>query len=573
MRLNYFLWLFILSFFTLSFSDNWHIETVDDDGDVGRSCSIAVDSKDHPHISYQCDYDEHLKYAYWGGNKWNKEIVDNDEYVAWGTSIAVDSKDRPHIAYDDYDNIAIKYAYFDGNNWQIIKVDNRGNIGQGVSMALDSKDHPYIVYYSEYEGILRYAYFDGQNWIKGIVDPTHLSGIDCSIAIDSYDLPHVSYGSFSGFQIKYAHYDGKNWNIEIIYKKEAAETSIALDSNDRPYIVYTSIEGLLCSHFNGNNWITEVVDKSGGGLGSDRAIAFDSLYHLSIVYMYGKSLKYAHFDGNEWNIDVVDSGFDVTFPSICIDSNDVTHVSYHNYNNTSLKYARNFSYPGIDLTSFTAKPNNNAITLNWSVTTDEEISGFNLYRRFVPSGVIHELPIQYPPVGAVHELPTTVGEDLSQRDPVLGDDNPCPNADTQWTKVNTSLITGTNPYSYTDRDIMPETTYEYKLEAVTNDKSETLGTTQVTSGEGTPSSFDIARIYPTPASSQINIDVTIPLQSDIDISIYDITGRRVSTVASGLYNSGEYTLTSDISGLINGVYIVRMTADGFSVSKNFVIAR
>jgi hypothetical protein len=142
-----------------------------------------------------------------------------------------------------------------------------------------------------------------------------------------------------------------------------------------------------------------------------------------------------------------------------------------------------------------------------------------------------------------------------------------------WTKVNTSLVTGTNPYSYTDREIIPETTYEYKLEAVVSDRYDTLGTTSVTSGNDTPESFNITKVYPTPASSQINIDVVIPEQSDIDIGIYDISGRRVSTIASGLYNPGEYTLTSDIIGLTNGVYIVRMTTDRFSASKNFVVAR
>jgi len=139
--------------------------------------------------------------------------------------------------------------------------------------------------------------------------------------------------------------------------------------------------------------------------------------------------------------------------------------------------------------------------------------------------------------------------------------------------VNSSLITGTNPYSYTDRDITPETKYEYKLEAVVSDRNETLGTTSVTSGNENPSSFEITRVYPTPADNQISIDIIIPTKSYIDISIYDITGRIVSTVASGLYNQGEYTLTSDISYLANGVYIVRMIADGFSASKNFVIAK
>ncbi|MGQ9706409.1 MAG: T9SS type A sorting domain-containing protein [bacterium] len=203
---------------------------------------------------------------------------------------------------------------------------------------------------------------------------------------------------------------------------------------------------------------------------------------------------------------------------------------------------------GIDLTSFSVKPNNNAITLNWSVATDEDISGFNIYRRIaIPTSI------------------STVGE-IAQS-PLQTEDN------TRWTKVNTSLITGSNPYSYTDSDIEPNTTYEYKLEAVVSDKNETLGTTECTAGKGVPDSFDIVSIYPCPTSSIINLDVNIPVSSYIDIAIYDITGRKVATVTSGLYNPGEYTLISDITGLTNGVYIVKMTTDGFNASKRFVIAR
>jgi len=151
--------------------------------------------------------------------------------------------------------------------------------------------------------------------------------------------------------------------------------------------------------------------------------------------------------------------------------------------------------------------------------------------------------------------------------PLQMDDN------AQWTKVNTTLIIGTNPYSYTDRDVMPETKYEYILEAVVSDRNEMLGTTSLNSGNGKPESFDIVRVYPTPADYKISIDIVISEQSNIDISIYDIAGRRLDTIESGQYNDGEHTIIGDVSGLSDGVYIVMMTSEGFTASKRFVITR
>jgi len=47
----------------IAMAQGWHIETVDSEGDVGRYTSIAVDSADHPHISYRDWTNGGLKYA------------------------------------------------------------------------------------------------------------------------------------------------------------------------------------------------------------------------------------------------------------------------------------------------------------------------------------------------------------------------------------------------------------------------------------------------------------------------------------------------------------------------------
>jgi hypothetical protein len=493
--------------------NNWHVERVDSEGDVGYSNSLALDKNNHPHISYEGG--NGLKYAYYDGTKWNIEIVDNS---IWGndfeTSITLDSKDRPHISYFDGQYSDLRHAYFDGTKWNIEIVDSAGNVGWCSSIAIDSKDHIYISYDDETNMALKIAYWTGTGWKIGIVDNEKYTGRGTSIALDSNERPHIAYDGPNN--IKHAYWNGSNWVIEVIEdgdeNKYPADPSISINSKNIPCVAYCYIDKI-------NN----------------------------IFY-----IKYAYKENDKWNYAIVDDKDG--YPYLSLDSNDNPHISYEAF--PFIKYAwYEGPYPGIDLTSFSAKANNDTITLNWAISTDENISGFNLYRRVVTPGAIHELPLQYPPVRE------------NAHSPIQSEDNYV------WTKVNTSFITGTNPYSYTDKNVKFETKYEYKLEAVVSDKNDTLGTTQVTSDNSTPSPFDIARIYPTPADDRISIDIVIPEQTDIDISIYDITGRKVATVVSGLYNPGEYTMLSDVSGLINGVYIVRMTADKFSASKNFIVAR
>jgi len=565
--------LIILLYSSVISSPKWYIETVDNTYCVGDRSSIKLDSKGYPHISYnEYNYDGELRYAYFDGDKWNIEIVDNNGNIQLGTSIALDNNDNPHIAYCDSTNKAegLKYAYFDGTKWNIEKVDNV-DIGDwgGTSIALDSLNHPHISYYdwNNKDENLKYAYFDGTKWNIEVVDSQGRVGWWTSIAIDKNNHPHISYTDITNKKPKYAYFDGTKWNIEVIDSNSnfGICTSIALDSEGNPNVAYCDVRLIKYAYKYDSNWIIEEVDnqKTNGSI----SLALDSkdLPHISYNYWNDdgpEKLMYAYFDSKEWHKEVVDEGetFAGGGTSISIDKYNFPHISYNDAYN--LRYARYGYGLAITLTSFSAKPNNDAITLNWSISTDEDISGFNLYRRIIaPFTVSTVRENSYSPTCS----PAPVGE--------IAQSPPNPDNDYVWTRVNTSLITGTNPYSYTDRDIAPNTKYEYKLEAVVYNKNETLGTTQVTSGNKTPESFDIARIYPTPASSQISIDVIIPEQADIDIAIYDIAGRKVATVAGGQYNEGEYTITGDVSGLTNGVYIMRMTAGGFTASKRFVVAK
>jgi hypothetical protein len=216
-------------------------------------------------------------------------------------------------------------------------------------------------------------------------------------------------------------------------------------------------------------------------------------------------------------------------------------ITAHNHEPIEKDIEVRSDWSSVELISFDAVKTDTYVKLNWSVDANEPIRGFNLYRT------------------TAQEKDITASELTSSPDAI-------------WTKVNKDLITGNNPYSYTDRTTDKNANYVYKLEAITYDKVEVLGETK-TEGNQSPSSFALTNVYPNPANTNVNMTIAIPVNASVDIAIYDISGRKVSTVASGLYSPGEYTLTSDVTGLTNGVYIVKMTTDGFNASKNFVVAK
>ncbi len=69
------------------------------------------------------------------------------------------------------------------------------------------------------------------------------------------------------------------------------------------------------------------------------------------------------------------------------------------------------------------------------------------------------------------------------------------------------------------------------------------------------------------------LSFTLPKASDVEITLYDATGRMVSKLASGKFSAGSHTVTLNASKLTNGVYFVHMKADNFNTVKKVTVIR
>ena len=65
---------------------------------------------------------------------------------------------------------------------------------------------------------------------------------------------------------------------------------------------------------------------------------------------------------------------------------------------------------------------------------------------------------------------------------------------------------------------------------------------------------------------------TLNQHSDIQLNIYDATGRLVKSVLNLRQASGRYKAVEDFTSLANGVYFCRLTVDGENFTKAFVVS-
>ncbi len=185
----------------------WSIETVDSDGSIGLYSSIAIDSNNHPRISYFDDTNDDLKFAYWNGLSWQIETVDSDGSVGLYSSIAIDLSDNVHISHGKFNELKadwnLNYTTNASGKWTMETVDSGGSIGWFPSIAIDSSDNVHISYSDGDNEDLKYTTDASGEWVAETVDSDGSVGWFPSIAIDSNNHPHISYFDDTNDSLKY----------------------------------------------------------------------------------------------------------------------------------------------------------------------------------------------------------------------------------------------------------------------------------------------------------------------------------------------------------------------------------
>ena len=82
---------------------------------------------------------------------------------------------------------------------------------------------------------------------------------------------------------------------------------------------------------------------------------------------------------------------------------------------------------------------------------------------------------------------------------------------------------------------------------------------------GVPLTARLAQNYPNPFNSETVIEYELPQSGEIQLVVYDVTGQRVATLASGPRQAGTYALRwdgRDEAGrqMASGVYLYRLEA-------------
>lgn len=137
-----------------------------------------------------------------------------------------------------------------------------------------------------------------------------------------------------------------------------------------------------------------------------------------------------------------------------------------------------------------------------------------------------------------------------------------------WQLINNGLSSNTYICSFTEAN--------GKVYAGTNNSGAFYFVPDVTAISNSSESavnFRLIQNYPNPFNPSTKISFSIEKSSFVNLSVFDVSGKLVSSLINENKPAGNYNINFDASNLAGGVYFYRLSADGFTQTKKMILTK
>ncbi len=97
--------------------------------------------------------------------------------------------------------------------------------------------------------------------------------------------------------------------------------------------------------------------------------------------------------------------------------------------------------------------------------------------------------------------------------------------------------------------------------------------TRIGQNEGLPEEFSLFQNHPNPFNTKTTIRYSLPEESDVTIEIYNILGRKIETLVSGIQPAGWHSMVWDAENRPSGVYFYWIKAGEYKESRSCLLLK
>lgn len=83
--------------------------------------------------------------------------------------------------------------------------------------------------------------------------------------------------------------------------------------------------------------------------------------------------------------------------------------------------------------------------------------------------------------------------------------------------------------------------------------------------------YGLKQNYPNPTPGNAKIVYTLPHQTTVNLSVYDMHGRLIKVLVNGVKDRGEHIVNADVSSFAKGIYYYKMNAKDFRATRKLII--
>jgi len=145
--------------------------------------------------------------------------------------------------------------------------------------------------------------------------------------------------------------------------------------------------------------------------------------------------------------------------------------------------------------------------------------------------------------------------------------------DWQATQLSVFALKTTNVYDIAVSGGMVYALLEDGTTASFSYTSSARSTSNEEDGMEVPTDFALEQNYPNPFNPTTSIQFNLPLTQNVNLSVFDVLGRRVATLVNGQLPAGKHTVTFEASGLPSGMYLYRISTPNGSISQKMILMK
>ncbi|MCA9784296.1 MAG: T9SS type A sorting domain-containing protein [Candidatus Delongbacteria bacterium] len=88
-----------------------------------------------------------------------------------------------------------------------------------------------------------------------------------------------------------------------------------------------------------------------------------------------------------------------------------------------------------------------------------------------------------------------------------------------------------------------------------------------------PRTFELGEAYPNPFNPSTVIEFSLVRPAVVELTVFNMMGQAVATLASGMHQAGNHTTSFDAAGLSSGVYFYTLKANGMSETRKVLLVK